>query len=98
VRNSFSAQAAGHALGALIEFGREAEIGLQERYIATIDLGAVQKLCDHMCGPAQRSHVEQHFVGLLSLGIIESNELFSWQLDLGRSPTARKTSCSWPRV
>jgi hypothetical protein len=38
--------------------------------------------------------LEQHFVGLLSLGILESNELLSWQPDLERSPTARQTCCS----
>jgi hypothetical protein len=53
MRNSFLAQAAGHALGALIEFGREAEIGVQERHTATIDLGAVQELRDHMCDLAR---------------------------------------------
>jgi hypothetical protein len=46
-----------HALGVMVEFGREAERGMQERLTAAIDLGAVQGLCDHTGDPAQRARL-----------------------------------------
>ena len=45
------------ALGALGEFGRATERGLQERLTAAIDLGAVQGLRDRIGDPAQRARL-----------------------------------------
>jgi hypothetical protein len=56
-RDSLPDQIAGHALGPLAEFGREAERGVQERLTAAIDLGAVQGLRDHTVDPAQRARL-----------------------------------------
>jgi hypothetical protein len=57
VRDNLPGQIAGHALGPLAEFGREAERGVQERLTAAIVLGAVQGLRDHTVDPAQRARL-----------------------------------------